>query len=228
LLDIGNDGFSDYPIICSPDIQAHLSEKLTGMDRIAEYFEKSGKDDFSQMSLPNNLNILCTMNTSDQSLFPMDSAFKRRWDWQYVPIDYDDASKFEIDLELEGKYNWGIFIREINKKLKDHTQSEDKQIGNRFVSSVDYKISADQFVSKVLFYLWSEIYKDEHGTGNSIFKLDDNSELTFGDFFDKGKVSLKLTKKFIEYHIPATSNEIIGNAITTNFDNPGEIDSEDQ
>jgi hypothetical protein len=80
----------------------------------------------------------------------------------------------------------------------------------------------------VLFYLWSEIYKDEYGTGNSIFRLDDNSELTFGDFFDKGKVSLKLTKKFIDYHAPNISKETVGNVITTNFEKPGEIDSEDQ
>lgn len=202
LLDRGTHGFSEYPIICSPDVQQHLSEKLAGIDRLSQYVEKSGSDDFSRMTLPNNLNILCTMNTSDQSLFPMDSAFKRRWDWQYIPINYDDAGKFEIDLESEGKFQWGSLIKQINGRIKDHTQSEDKQIGNRFVSSVDYWISADQFVSKVVFYLWSEIYKDEHGTGNSLFMLDSDKELTFSDFFENGKVNLKTTREFIQKILP--------------------------
>jgi hypothetical protein len=228
LLDRGNDGFSEYPIICSPDVQQHLKEKLAGIDRLSQYVEKSGSDDFSRMTLPNNLSVLCTMNTSDQSLFPMDSAFKRRWDWQYIPIDYDDAGKFEVDLDSEGKYNWGSLIIQINGRIKEHTQSEDKQIGNRFVSSVDFRISADQFVSKVVFYLWSEIYKDEHGTGNSVFNLDNDAELTFSDFFDKGKVNLKVTKKFIEYFLPPPSTETAVNYIPENHESPVDNDSDEQ
>jgi hypothetical protein len=228
LLDRGNDGFSEYPIICSPDVREHLAEKLADIARLSEYFEKSGSDDFSRMILPNNLNILCTMNTSDQSLFPMDSAFKRRWDWHYIPIDYDDAQKFKIDLESEGEFKWGDLIYEINQRIKDHTQSEDKQLGNRFVSSVDCRISKNQFVSKVVFYLWSEIYKDEHGTGNSVFTLEDENELTFSDFFDKGKVNLKVTRKFIEKFLPPASNETDKKSITENPKIPGEIDSDEQ
>jgi hypothetical protein len=228
LLDRGNDGFSEYPIICSPDVREHLAEELADIARLSEYVEKSGSDDFSRMILPNNLNILCTMNTSDQSLFPMDSAFKRRWDWHYIPIDYYDAQKFKIDLESEGEFKWGDLIYEINQRIKDHTQSEDKQLGNRFVSSVDCRISKDQFVSKVVFYLWSEIYKDEHGTGNSVFMLEDENELTFSDFFDKGKVNLKVTRKFIEKFLPPASIETDKNSITENFEIPGEIDSDEQ
>jgi hypothetical protein len=211
LLDRGNDGFSDYPIICSPDLQQHLSTNLNSIGRLTQYLEKTGSDDFSRMSLPNNLNILCTMNTSDQSLFPMDNAFKRRWEWQYIPIDYDDANQFQIDLESEGNYNWGRLIKVINLRIKEHTQSEDKQIGNRFVSIINNRISADQFVSKVVFFLWSEIYKEEHGTGNTIFILNNDREITFNDFFDKGKVNLKVTKEFIENFIPTISNEATEN-----------------
>ena len=211
LLDRGNDGFSDYPITCSPDLQQHLSTNLNCIGRLTQYLEKTGADDFSRMSLPNNLNILCTMNTSDQSLFPMDNAFKRRWEWQYIPIDYDDANQFEIDLESEGYFNWGNLIKAINLRIKEHTQSEDKQIGNRFVSIINNRISADQFVSKVVFFLWTEIYKEEHGTGNTIFMLNNDREITFSDFFDKGKVNLKVTKEFIKNFIPTISNEATEN-----------------
>ena len=102
------------------------------------------------MALPNNLSLLATMNTSDQSLFPMDSAFKRRWDWQYVPIEYDDA-RTNLTINVGEGYNWGDFISSVNKQIKEHTQSEDKQLGNRFVSPRNGIISPEQFVSKVLF-----------------------------------------------------------------------------
>jgi hypothetical protein len=206
LLDRAEDGFSEYPIICSPDIQRHLNEELKGTSRLKQYNEKTGAVDFSRMSLPDNLNILCTMNTSDQSLFPMDSAFKRRWDWQYVPIDYKDAENFRIDLE-DGKneINWGEFIEAINIRIKEHTQSEDKQIGNRFVSPRNNRISKEQFVSKVVFYLWSEIYKEEHGSGLSIFPASNKGQdgLTFSDFFKRnGEVDAEITRWFIEFNLP--------------------------
>jgi hypothetical protein len=202
LLDRNEEGYSEYPINCSPDIAKHLSEELSNMNRLEQYKKFAECEGFTRMSIPNNLNILCTMNTSDQSLFPMDSAFKRRWEWQYIPINYEDADKFTIELDKKSVYKWGEFIKEINRKIKDHTQSEDKQIGNRFLSSGNRIISTDQFVSKVVFYLWSEIYKDEYNTGNSIFFSDINTEITFSDFFVDGKINIELTRKFIDFNLP--------------------------
>jgi hypothetical protein len=223
LLDRDEEGYSEYPIICSPDVKNYLKENLKG-SRLKEYQEKSGADDFSRMSLPNNLNILCTMNTSDQSLFPMDSAFKRRWDWQYIPINYKDANTFTIKLDNGKEYNWGTFIKEINVKIKDHTQSEDKQIGNRFLSSSSSIISADQFVSKVVFYLWSEIYKDEYQTGNSIFFTDKDTEITFSDFFVHSEINTEVTWKFIKFNSTVKDNVAEGINLTEGGDNDeGEI-----
>ena len=208
LLDRNAMGYSEYPIVCSPDLQLYLKNELDDMQRITEYEEISGVNDFSRMVLPNNLNILCTMNTSDQSLFPMDSAFKRRWDWEYIAIDYSDADKFNIDLEdLGEKINWGILIKSLNKKIKNHTQSEDKQIGNRFISPVNNIISLNEFVSKVVFYLWSEIFKEEQGSGDSIFFINKNEEITFNDFFSDGKADSKITRQFIEYNLDIKDSE---------------------
>ena len=79
LLDRDDSGYSEYPIECSPDIQKFLKKEFDeDFDRMVEYEEVTRSKDYSKMALPNNLSILATMNTSDQSLFPMDSAFKRR------------------------------------------------------------------------------------------------------------------------------------------------------
>jgi len=208
LLDRNNSGYSEYPIVCSPDIQDYLKNELCEIERFQEYVSLTKCKDFSRMILPNNLNILCTMNTSDQSLFPMDSAFKRRWEWQYIPINYQDASKYLVDLGERGTINWGDFIMRINKKIRNHTQSEDKQLGNRFVSpSKGIIISIEEFVSKVIFYLWSEIYKDEQGSGESIFYIGNDIEITFSDFFKDGKVNADIVRKFIDYNLQ-TENHV--------------------
>lgn len=144
-------GVSEYKIKADKDLANYLIEKL-GVDSEGI---KDGK-----LSLPANLNILATMNTSDQSLFPMDSAFKRRWEWEYVPINYGTDIKsgtFEITI---GKkvYPWVGFIEQVNKSIFNLTQSEDKQLGNFFIKhSVDEK----EFKSKVMFYLWYEVLRDE-------------------------------------------------------------------
>ena len=204
LLDRDDKGYSEYPIECSPDIQKFLAKEFDkGFDRKAEYEEVSCSTDFSRMALPNNLSLLATMNTSDQSLFPMDSAFKRRWDWQYVPIDYNDA-KTNLTINVGEGYNWGDFILSVNKQVKEHTQSEDKQLGNRFVSPRNDIITPEQFVSKVLFYLWAEIYKDEQDTGNTIFKnSEDDSEILFGDLFEfDGKINESILISFLNHILP--------------------------
>lgn len=201
LLDRDPKGYSEYPIQCSPDIQRFLRKEFENdFDRKNEYERVAGSEDFSRMALPNNLSLLATMNTSDQSLFPMDSAFKRRWDWQYVPIEYDDA-RTNLTINVGEGYNWGDFISSVNKQVKEHTQSEDKQLGNRFVSPRNGIIAPEQFVSKVLFYLWTEIYKNEQGTGNTIFiNSEDDSEILFGDFFEcDGKINESILMSFLNH-----------------------------
>lgn len=169
LLDRDGNGFSKYRIDADYDLQRYLQKAFDG-DTFEDQFAdiKSGE----KLCLPNNLHIWATMNTSDQSLFPMDSAFKRRWEWEYVPVNHEDAKRFHIF--IGGKsYNWDDFIVAVNKKVFDATQSADKQLGNRFCKSdglinsgesdekkQEYMIFSNQFVSKVMFYLWEEVCKD--------------------------------------------------------------------
>ncbi len=118
------------------------------------------------LSLPANFNIIATMNTSNQSLFPMDSAFKRRWDWEYVPSSNNDSNDFKIQID-DKYYKWHDFRLKINKKIKEVTESEDKQLGAFFIKT---DVDKEQFKSKVMFYLWSEIFKEEYNTQNNHFR----------------------------------------------------------
>lgn len=137
-----------------------------------------------ELCLPSNLIIYATMNTSDQSLFPMDSAFKRRWDWEYVPINYDksiDSGKFIIKID-DVEYLWVDFLKIVNDKIYDVTSSEDKQMGNFFIKK---NIDAKDFVNKVMFYLWNEVCKEEYGTQRNFFRRgqDGKTEFKFIDLF---------------------------------------------
>ena len=158
---------SDYEISIDEDLKQYLEENL-GKNHPGI---KNGK-----MRLPNNLDIIATMNTSDQSLFPMDSAFKRRWEWIYVPIKYEynceDSSKNYV-IKIKNKtYKWLEFLKIINEKIYEATESQDKQIGNWFVRpNVDNIIDEYTFISKVIFYLWNDIFKDEDEF--NIFRISD-------------------------------------------------------
>ena len=174
LLDREKDGTSTYKIRADKDLADHLTKELG---------EQHPAIAGGNLQLPANLHIIATMNTSDQSLFPMDSAFKRRWDWEYVPIDYRenvDSGKFEIsigDKKDKKTYRWVDFLKAVNERILTSTDSEDKQMGNCFSKrSVEEK----EFKSKVMFYLWHEVCKDEYHTKNNFFRtLQDKEEKEF-------------------------------------------------
>ncbi|WP_195408290.1 McrB family protein [Bacteroides congonensis] len=225
LLDRNSLGYSDYVIDVDKDFEDYLKKELSGVSdypqKIMELSKDAGLEEdfsFAKIALPANLHIIATMNTSDQSLFPMDSAFKRRWDWQYLPIDYDKAKEIKIDIGGV-QYNWGGFIEVVNRRIKEINNSEDKQLGTFFVKTLDGIISFDQFRSKVMFYLWFDIYKDEAGTGDSIFKQaeDDSKGFSFGDLFESNAIDI--IKKFMAFlkvspiNSITTENEDINNAI---------------
>ena len=217
LLDRSDNGFSTYPIEADSDIQNAIKTAFEEEDEYKIDFldiddvidEYSSNYDGSTLSgdvkagrvllLPPNLYIWATMNTSDQSLFPMDSAFKRRWDWEYVPIDYDnvDSAKFEITVGDE-TYNWHEFLRKINEKIKNTTSSEDKQMGNFFIK---HSVNEKEFCDKVMFYLWSEVGKDNYKTNDAIFKWrdekDEDHEFSFNELYSSPELRNNLLKGFI-------------------------------
>ncbi len=188
LLDRDAKGYSEYAVDADCDFAEWLEKESALKEHWNVYKDKVGE---GKLKFPPNLNILATMNTSDQSLFPMDSAFKRRFDWEYMPIDFKDkdAAYYKIRIgDADGdEYPWQKFVEEINKKILDLTESEDKQLGEFFVKlSEGYIISREQFLGKVMFYLWNEVCKDEHKHG-SFFCKDaegkDSSYFTFQDLY---------------------------------------------
>jgi 5-methylcytosine-specific restriction endonuclease McrBC GTP-binding regulatory subunit McrB len=159
LLDRDGEGFSQYSIDADCDFAEWLKEDSILKTVWVDYETKVGD---GKLKLPPNLNILATMNTSDQSLFPMDSAFKRRFDWEYVPINYEKAEADFIVGDTGFNFKWLDFLKKVNADIYKVTQSEDKQMGEFFIKpkNKDY-VTLDEFRSKVLFYLWDSVYKDE-------------------------------------------------------------------
>lgn len=195
LLDRNSTGFSDYPIYTDTDMKKQLCKAFDGLsipqsERINNLY--NGRQITEQvlkgeiLLLPDNLYIWATMNTSDQSLFPVDSAFKRRWEWQYMPIGkgYDDNGN-ELNWKISvgtNEYDWWSFIEKINLQIGSTTNSEDKKLGFFFCKAENGYISAETFVGKVIFYLWNDVFKD-YGFDGTIFKDTDGGTLSFDKFY---------------------------------------------
>lgn len=204
LLDRNSYGFSDYPIQADNDMRKQLKKAFNGLNISDENkvhinaCYKGDKDYVKQvlegeiLLLPDNFYIWATMNTSDQSLFPIDSAFKRRWDWQYMPISKGRENGKDMNWSIianDNEYDWWSFLTKINEQIGSTTNSEDKKLGFFFCKAVNGKISAETFVGKVIFYLWNDVFKD-FGFDNAIFNDEDGSTLSFDKFYstENGKV----------------------------------------
>lgn len=166
LLDRGSNFVSEYPIQATEDIKKYLAKELGGKP-----------EDYNKIKIPDNMFIWATMNSADQGVFPMDTAFKRRWDFTYLGIDDNDK-------ELQGKFvtigskekqriEWNELRKAINEFLAEAKINEDKQLGPYFISKsivipkdggteIDSKLFCDAFKNKVLMYLFDDAAKQKH------------------------------------------------------------------
>ena len=232
LLDRNGYGFSDYPITADKDMKKQLAKAFKGItisdaERINDIY---GKDIVAQvlngdiLLLPDNLYIWATMNTSDQSLFPIDSAFKRRWDWKYMPIceGKENGVSLGWKIKVNGKlYNWWQFVEKINAEINEQTKSEDKKLGYFFCKAQNGIVSAETFVSKVIFYLWNDVFKDQ-AFASDIFR-DGDDELTFNNFYDvnnNGKAVIKEDK--VELFLQNLGVEVVNNTDDVIIDDEAE------
>lgn len=165
LLDRNDDQVSEYPIQASEDVKNYLAKELGGKP-----------DDYSKIRIPDNMFIWATMNSADQGVFPMDTAFKRRWDFTYLGID-------DRDEDIRGKYvvvgtkekqriEWNELRKAINEFLANEKINEDKQLGPYFIArsivvpadggdEIDSKRFCDAFKHKVLMYLFDDAGKQK-------------------------------------------------------------------
>ncbi len=193
LLDRGADGTSEYPVDADTDLANHIGKSLATSTR--EDFP-AGVKEGTRLVLPKNLYIWATMNTSDQSLFPIDSAFKRRWDWRYMPIE--DAAKGWKTAVNGNEYDWYRFLEAINKEVLELTHSEDKQLGYFFAKAKDNRIDAQTLVNKVYFYLWTDVFKDYDYENQKAFKkAGGNETIAFKDFFTHGGVDEAMAEQVL-------------------------------
>lgn len=190
LLDRKN-GVSEYPIAASEDIKKYLKD--------------NGIDDCEELRIPSNMYIWATMNSADQGVFPMDTAFKRRWEFEYIGIDdnQEGIEKYDIPVEIkkdaDGKVvgrewvKWNKLRCSINDRLTEMKINEDKLLGPYFISEEKLKLvegkkedNADEFVksfkSKVLMYLFEDAVKTRPG---DLFDENAVGKLRFSDICKK-------------------------------------------
>ena len=163
LLDRGDDEVSEYPIQASEDIKRYLAGELGG-----------NPDDYSEIRIPDNMFIWATMNSADQGVFPMDTAFKRRWDFTYLGIDDSEAGIVGKKVILgEGEYRriveWNVLRKAINNELLTYKVNEDKLMGPYFISKknlpesemIDPTVFTRIFKNKVIMYLFDDAAKQK-------------------------------------------------------------------
>ena len=207
LLDRDSNGKSKYTINISEEMKKYICGKLNKQDMI-DYIKKYG------LYIPENMYIWTTMNSADQGVFPMDSAFKRRWSFEYLDIDAGEnslESKGCNKIKLKngtayGEYNWNKIRKHINSLLKESTLriNEDKLLGPFFLSEDELNLSQNDdtqeyfdsiFKSKLLMYLYEDVLK--HKKSEILFSNGINSLSDLVKAYDNGKVFSFDINKFL-------------------------------
>ena len=192
LLDRDENGVSEYPIQTSKELREYLAREL-----------KCCPDEVSTIRIPSNMFIWATMNSADQGVFPMDTAFKRRWDFRYIGIDESQDGIKGYTLEIAGqKINWNALRTAINARLTSLNINEDKLIGPYFINEKtlkDNKAFVETFKSKVIMYLFEDAAKQRRG------KV----------FYQEGVKYSDLCQKFMSEGVKVFNPEICKNLIDT-------------
>lgn len=234
LLDRSQSGWSEYPIMIS-DIEKigllneiGLEEYMKGDEKKYEYegknvskveFDKyqnwifedlSQKEmitlDKNQIKIPNNLSIVATMNTSDNSIYFMDNAFKRRWDWEFVNIEDDNqrsvVASRRINLYGEDCCAWNDFVDKLNGFIRSHYKTvrkiEDKQIGYFFIN--EQEINQEHIKNKLMFFVWDSVFNTNRKPLTDLLEMNERDLVTFGQFTKEGIVK-KFVQKILQFNV---------------------------
>lgn len=194
LLDRDDDGVSEYEIQASEDIRRYLASKLGG-----------DPDNYRKIRIPDNMFIWATMNSADQGVYPMDTAFKRRWDFEYLGINENEEKIASIgNIRLSGTdevLNWNTLRKAINAKMSsdEFRINEDKLMGPFFLSKkiimsdesgaiVDQDKFIKAFKSKVIMYLYEDAVKQRKH--NFFSGCDSSKYSSVCDAFDENGIEI--------------------------------------
>lgn len=188
--------FGDTFQLLDRDDKLESKYPITPNEDIKKWLESTQIKDKVKLKLPSNMFIWATMNSSDQSLYKLDSAFQRRWKMLYSPIN-PGVNDIIIRIDKNTTVKWGVFLDNINKKIAK--ECEDKKIGPFFVKGNNGEISAEDFVGKVLNYLYRAVF--------NIYNIDPNprNSLSYDSFykvdvsiFDNDIINTEKLKEFFK------------------------------
>ena len=226
LLDRDDDGWSSYDTTINGvtfvrlleligfgftyDINGNIDEyKFKGFDnakKLETFQPKFAYLNFDLVNktikIPPNLHIIATMNTSDNSIYHMDTAFKRRWGWEFIDInsksiaEHGVAFYYNSDNEKDPKNKeYFNFIQNLNNFIKaNHNYIrgiEDKQIGKYFIKGFENQISYAVVQSKLMFFIWDSVFNRDKKPLADLLGVSKDELVTFGDFALKVKVFIK-------------------------------------
>lgn len=234
LLDRNDEGSSEYSVRTSQELKDYLQGKLSAnaketLRALIVNLDQSETDapayDCSEIAIPNNMYIWASMNSADQGVFPMDTAFKRRWTFQYLPIDSDNGILQSADGAFLSEH-WDEIRTNINKLLKSQGRDipEDKLLGPYFLSArelhnddEDAEQNAQNFVhvfaSKVIMYLFEDAARYCRA---QVFRIPDESQ---------GQLYLSDLLRNLNTNRPDLG--IFAESVAPTLENPENTDSEE-
>lgn len=196
LLDIIGVSYSNKEYQIKNELHTHIKQDVrksnfleNRSDEMSTFYEKilsPLKIRNESIKIPPNMSIIATMNTSDNSIFYMDSAFKRRWDWEFIKGE-------KQDVKIDHTYDWTTFIDKLNQFFIEHSDSirqiEDKQIGYWFIKAKNNNISTEEIKNKLLFFVWDSVFSRDKTSLKNLLK--DKKLITFNQFADQCDIFIR-------------------------------------
>ncbi|MBV6439453.1 MAG: Type-2 restriction enzyme BsuMI component YdiS [Saprospiraceae bacterium] len=156
--------------------------------------------------IPPNLSLLATMNTSDNSIYFMDNAFKRRWDWEFVNIEDDNQRSVvtgrQVNLYGQNICAWNDFVDRLNGFIRSHYKTvrkiEDKQIGYLFIN--EHEINHEHIKNKLMFFVWDSVFNTNRKPLTDLLEMNERDLVTFGQFTQQAVVK-KFVQRILEFNV---------------------------
>lgn len=197
LLDRDKNGISEYSIFNSD-----IAKEVYG-------------DHTKMIQIPNNLTILSTMNTADQNVFTLDTAFKRRWEMKSIRNNFKLTDDPQFNAQLESKLcdtqiDWMTFATDINAKIAEQSEAnldnEDKRLGHFFIKENEM-VDLAKFAEKIIMYLWNDVFKYEK---EKVFNTEYKTLEDILDAFQNSKVRFKVFNSNLGFVTKSSTDKLKG------------------